>query len=217
MAIISTIDSIRDWLNKNVCPLVQFKKPDDETMSEEYPYELVHPNAFSMYIPDTSDLPPDIPSNAPCVCVMLTKGKDEFDPKFGSGPGRTCNITLLFRTWSPGFYHSDQVVRTGMSQFQRHLDGEGDQILDTASEGWRDAWHFVDMTLNALECERGFEDTGLILETNKGITFEPIKQDVNLPDAYPYWYAFVDFTVFEPLDTTDLYKLDDGQRGYEFL
>lgn len=217
MGIAATIDNIRNWLEQYVCPLVSFKKPDDDAMSDEYHYELVHPAAFSMYIPDSSDLPPDIPSNAPCVCVMLEKGKDEFDPKAGSGPGRTYNISLLFRTWSPGFYHSEKVIRTGTQEFASYSDGSDQQMLDTSAEGWRDAWHFVDVALNALECERGFGDLGLILETNKGITFEPIKKDVKLPDSYPYWYAFVDFSVFEPLDITDLYRLDDGQRGYEFL
>ena len=217
MAIVQTIDEIRDWLNKYICPLVKFKKPDDFTMSDEYHYELIHPTAFSMYVPDSTDLPPDVPSNAPCVCVMLTGGKDEFDPKAGSGPGRSMNITLTFRTWSPGFYHTEKEEWVSADKFVLNPNGSDDQVLSTNSEGWKDAWHFVDVTLNAIESERGFEDTGLILELNKGITFEPIKKEIELPDAYPYSYAFVSFSVFEPLEITDSYKLDDGLTGDEFL
>ena len=51
MTIVQSIETIRDWLEANVCSLVELKLPDDNAAAETYPYKLVKPAAFSLFVP----------------------------------------------------------------------------------------------------------------------------------------------------------------------
>ena len=51
MSIVNSIETVRGWLNTEVCPLVKLKLPDDNATDASYPYKLVNPAAFSLFVP----------------------------------------------------------------------------------------------------------------------------------------------------------------------
>ena len=64
-------------------------------------------------------------------------------------------------------------------------------------EGWRDAWNFVDTALRLIENAEYLGDLRVIKE--KGITFGPVAEQDAVPDFYPYWFAWAEFSVEETL------------------
>lgn len=64
-------------------------------------------------------------------------------------------------------------------------------------EGWRDAWNFVDTALRRIENAEYLGDLRVIKE--EGITFGPVAEQDAVPDFYPYWFAWAEFSVEEAL------------------
>ena len=60
MSIVNSIETVRDWLTAEVCPLVKLKLPDDNATDASYPYKLVNPAAFSLFVPSKDRTPPNI-------------------------------------------------------------------------------------------------------------------------------------------------------------
>ena len=69
MSIVNSIETVRDWLTAEVCPLVKLKLPDDKATDASYPYKLVNPAAFSLFVPSKDRTPPNIAAPIPSVCV----------------------------------------------------------------------------------------------------------------------------------------------------
>ena len=74
MSIVNSIETVRDWLTAEVCPLVKLKLPDDKATDASYPYKLVNPAAFSLFVPSKDRTPPNIAAPIPSVCVQLVEG-----------------------------------------------------------------------------------------------------------------------------------------------
>ena len=138
MSIVNSIETVRDWLTAEVCPLVKLKLPDDNATDASYPYKLVNPAAFSLFVPSKDRTPPNIAAPIPSVCYFVKNG-----------------------------------------------------------EGWRDAWNFVDTALRLIENAEYLGDLRVIKE--KGITFGPVTEQDAVPDFYPYWFAWAEFSVEETL------------------
>ena len=75
MSIVNSIETVRGWLNTEVCPLVKLKLPDDNATDASYPYKLVNPAAFSLFVPSKDRTPPKVAAPIPSVCVQLTQGE----------------------------------------------------------------------------------------------------------------------------------------------
>ena len=45
------LELIADWLKENVCPHLQYKRPNDDNNDGTYNYQLVNPDVHIMYIP----------------------------------------------------------------------------------------------------------------------------------------------------------------------
>ena len=65
MSIVNSIETVRDWLTAEVCPLVKLKLPDDNATDASYPYKLVNPAAFSLFVPSKDRTPPNIAAPIP--------------------------------------------------------------------------------------------------------------------------------------------------------
>ena len=76
MAIVTTIDAVRDWVEKEICSKVQLKFPDNDVVDEGYSFALVHPAAFSMYTPTDDKLPEGVESSIPSITIRITDGED---------------------------------------------------------------------------------------------------------------------------------------------
>lgn len=58
MSIVNSIETVREWLGSTVCPMVQLKLPDDSATDASYPYKLVNPTAFSLFVPCEGQIAP---------------------------------------------------------------------------------------------------------------------------------------------------------------
>ena len=67
MSIVNSIETVRDWLTAEVCPLVKLKLPDDNATDASYPYKLVNPAAFSLFVPSKDRTPPNIAAPIPMM------------------------------------------------------------------------------------------------------------------------------------------------------
>ena len=194
MSIVNSIEIVREWLAANVCPLVQLKLPDDNATDASYPYKLVNPAAFSLFIPSKDRTPPKIAAPIPSVCVQIVQGKDDM-----IASTRGIKIRLCFAAWDPGYHGPDIFKPTGdgSGSYIQWNDEEAKALFLKNGEGWRDVWNFVDTPLREIEDAEYIN--GLRLVKEDGITFGLFTEQDAVPDFYPFWYAWVELTVSEIL------------------
>ena len=169
MTIPETIEKVTDWINKNVCPQVVLKLPDDAQNGSEYKVEAVNPTAFAMYQPGKDKLPPNVRTPFPSVVVQLLEGTDDM-----SKGSSQLKLQLSFTAWNPG----------------DHESGEG---FTRNAEGWKDVWNFVDRTLRKIENAEYLNGIRVVKELN--ITYGQFQQEGQISDLYPYWGAWAIFTI----------------------
>ena len=169
MSIVNSIETVREWLGSTVCPMVQLKLPDDSATDASYPYKLVNPTAFSLFVPSKDRLPPKVPAPIPSVCGY--HGRDIFKPK-----------------------------NDGSGAYVQWQNEEAAAFFEKNGEGWRDAWNFVDTALRMIENAEYIGPLRVMKED--GITFGPVSEQDAVPDFYPYWFAWVEFSAEEPLTRT---------------
>lgn len=194
MSIVNSIEIVREWLAANVCPQVQLKLPDDNATDASYPYKLVNPAAFSLFIPSKDRTPPKIAAPIPSVCVQIVQGKDDM-----IASTRGIKIRLCFAAWDPGYHGPDIFKPTGdgSGSYIQWNDEEAKALFLKNGEGWRDVWNFVDTALREIEDAEYIN--GLRLVKEDGITFGLFTEQDAVPDFYPFWYAWVELTVSEIL------------------
>lgn len=194
MSIVNSIETVREWLEATVCPMVQLKLPDDSATDASYPYKLVNPTAFSLFVPSKDRLPPKVPAPIPSVCVQLVEGDDNMIQS-----ARNIKIRLCFSAWDPGFHGLDFYYpkNDGSGAYIQQHNEEAKAFFQKNGEGWRDAWNFVDTALRMIE-NAEYIDRLRVAKEN-GISFGPVSEQDAVPDFYPYWFAWVEFTVEEAL------------------
>lgn len=169
MTIPESIERVTNWINQNVCPKITLKLPNDAQNGDEYKVEAVNPTAFAMYQPGKDKLPPNVKAPFPSVVVQLLEGADDMIKSVGQ-----LKLQLSFTAWNPGDHESGDV-------FVRNADG------------WRDVWAFVDRTMREIENNEYLNDLRVAKEL--GITFGQFQQEGQISDLYPYWGAWVIFTI----------------------
>lgn len=194
MSIVNSIEVVRDWLTNNVCPLVKLKLPDDNATDASYPYKLVNPAAFSLYVPSKDRTPPKVAAPIPSVCVQLVQGDDNM-----IASTRGIKIRMCFSAWDPGYHGPDiyQSAGVGSGIYIQQYNAAANDYFVKNGEGWRDAWNFVDTTLRMVENSEYLGDLRVMKE--QGITFGPVTEQDAIPDFYPYWFAWAEFSVEEAL------------------
>lgn len=169
MTINESIENITSWLNQNVCNKIKLKLPDDAKNGANYKVKAVNPTAFSMYQPGHDKLPPNVKAPFPSVVVQLLEGTDSMIEKTGR-----MKLQLSFTAWNPGDHET------------------GDEFTRNA-EGWKDVWSFVDKALREIENAEYLNDLRVVKELN--ITYGQFQEEGQISDLYPYWGAWVIFTV----------------------
>lgn len=180
MTVVTMIDSVCDWLNTNVCPNIELKKPpkDGNATNVKYQYELVHPYAFPLYLPTKDKLPPGIQTTFPSVCVQLDYGSDTVS-------NRELNVTLNFGSWNPGIHPDDWIIPD---------DSEVPEVMINETQGWRDLWNFVDYTVTAIE-QSTYLGKDVEVVRNEAIEYGPYKEQDTIVSYYPFWFAYCSFKV----------------------
>ena len=193
MSIVNSIETVREWIEENVCPLVKLKLPDDDAMDDTYAYKLVHPAAFSLFVPSKDRTPPNVAAPIPSVCVQLVSGDD-----YPLDRSRDVKIRLCFSAWDPGYHSADILVpkKDSSGAVVRQYNTDAAAAFQANGEGWRDAWNFVDTALRILENSEYIGDC-LRMKKEDGISFGPVTEQDAVPDFYPYWFAWAEFTVTE--------------------
>lgn len=213
MSIVNSIETVRDWLTAEVCPLVKLKLPDDNATDASYPYKLVNPAAFSLFVPSKDRTPPNIAAPIPSVCVQIVQGDDDLLQS-----ARDIKIRLCFSAWDPG-YHGPDIFKPkgdGSGTYIQQYNEAAASYFVKNGEGWRDAWNFVDTALRLIENAEYLGDLRVIKE--KGITFGPVTEQDAVPDFYPYWFAWAEFSVEETLTRNPKsYQHRFIQLGLHFL
>lgn len=163
---LNNLETIANWLRENVCPKLQYKKPNDDNNDNTYGYELVNPDVHVMYIPP-KDILPEEKHAAPSILVQYSNTK--LFPKQSNG---LINIRLGFCIWNPGL----------------HKNGEYERNAD----GYKDVMNFVQYVQDALINEELIGPIRIRLED--GIESGPLTEQGVVADFYPYWFAYLTFT-----------------------
>ncbi len=194
MAITDSMIKIADWLNNAVCPNYKFKVPPEgrvqdnnrkqilAPMDDGYQYQEVNPYAFVMFLPTKDKIPPPGHPNMPSVCVQLVSGSD--DLLKGS---REMTVNLACSCWNPGIHAQD-------IYFPKGSRPERTPHFEPSYMGWMDAWNLVDGILMKLG-EINNIDGYVQIVKDTPVTFGCYKEQDNIPDFYPYWFAWVQFKV----------------------
>lgn len=187
MAIVDDLNRVRDWLQAEVCDRVKLKLPDEENADGGYSYELVKPSAFVLYVPTKDRLPPNVRAPVPSVCVRLVEG--EHKPQESTN---RMQLMLNFCTWNPGLHVPDTFFPieegAGMKGYNQKAEGEYRRSV----EGWQDVYNFIDATLRAIESAEFV--AGMRVVAEDGIRYG-MADGNNLDDYYPFWPAWISFTV----------------------
>ena len=185
MTIPQCIENVTDWLNESVCPLIKLKLPDDSQNGSQYKVENVNPTAFAMYQPGKDKLPPGVIAPFPSVVVQLLEGSDNMTESNGR-----MKLQLSFTAWNPGKHAGELTQDPGSSEPSFKRD----------AEGWKDVWSFVDRALR--EIENAEYLNGLRVVKELPITYGQFQQEGQISDLYPYWGAWVIFTIERGLART---------------
>ncbi|MCM1388082.1 MAG: hypothetical protein NC231_12200 [Bacillus sp. (in: Bacteria)] len=179
MTVVDSVIKIADWLNEGVCQEFKFKKPPEglSPLNDKYKYEEAHPYAFPVFMPAMDKLPPNVKTNMPSVIVQIVDGNDDI----GKGK-RDITINLAISCWNPGM-HSKDIYYPRMP--------EEPEKYKSAYDGWMDVWNFTDTILRKLESTAHIK--GLQIQGN--ISYGPYKEQEAIFDYYPFWYAWIRFTV----------------------
>ena len=197
MSVVNTIDTVTEWVQKVICDSVMLKMPPDSDRAPTdagYAYQLVTPQAFSMYVPTKDRCPTERPYNTPSVCVSLMSGADDMAESRGK-----ISVQLTFSAWDPGEHGADVLVPVaGNPGTVQHLPaGEMSKHYRKAGDGWRDAWNFVDVALRAVERTTNID--GLEIDRSEPVKFGPVTEQDAMIDFYPFWFAWISFSVKYPL------------------
>ena len=166
MAVVKQLEKIKAWLEAEICPQFKFKQADDENVDVTYPYELVNPNVFILYVPPLELIGEGY--RVPSVCIQFDDGNESMAKASG-----VLNLRLQFATFNPGEHTEDN--------------------FKVNTEGWRDVWNFIDYIMKKLRDTELIGDLRIIKEN--GIHYGPISDAGQIPNFYPYYFAWVTFSV----------------------
>lgn len=191
------LDTVTDWARERICSQIKLKVPpedDADPTGAGYEYKRVNPAAFAMYLPSREKLPPDGPAPVPSVCVQCTDGEDNLSSMQG-----VMRLQLSFSTWSPGTYGGDVALPNPEDYMspKKMPEDEAKKYFERTAEGWRDAWNLVDIALREIESVTNIG--GLVIDRQTPIRYGPFTEQKQIIDFYPFWYAWVSFTLQYPI------------------
>ncbi len=203
MSIVKILDDVTDWARKNICSKIELKVPPKNTEPNDngYEYETANPVAFTMYVPTEDKLPKNIPSAFPSLCVRFLKGTDNLSEMKG-----TIGIQFLLSTWNPGKHSADNFVMQNGDPFIWVKDQSTTEKFERNGDGWRDAWNFTDIAVQAVESVTNI--SGYKIDRSIPVEFGPLTEQEAVPDYYPFWFTWVTFQLTYPL----LRKIENAQE-----
>jgi hypothetical protein len=202
MAIVSLINEVVKWTENTICPQIKLKVPDDLHADQSYNehYKEVTPSAWPLYVPSKDRTAPKTGAPIPSICIQLVSGTDDLVKAAG-------NIKLRFAlsAWNPGIHGLDKYnptpqVSNNLMQspiYTRWTSEEAKDSFALSSSGWMDVWNFLDIARR--EIENSVRIAGYSLDINEPVTYGPFIEEDDIPDYYPFWFAWISFTLKENL------------------
>lgn len=190
MGIVAAIEQVREWTERKICEGTRLKVPAEYTAeimnASNYEYEeVIDPACYAMFTPSAEKLPPDAKPPIPSVCVSLLEGEEY-----------KLRLRLDFSTWSPGNYGKDILVKdpdtTAEMRYRPVEEMENEFTL--YADAWRDVWNWIDKGLRALQNTKHFGN-GIYLDMSEPIRYGPYKEQEAIVDLFPFWAAWITFTV----------------------
>lgn len=191
MTVVELIDNVTEWAQKEICDRVHLKVPPDDDsapVDAGYQHTLVTPTAFPLFVPSKDKLPPNTVAPIPSLCVRFIEGTDALD-----GTGGVVTLQFVFSTWDVGHHGKDFFHAQKDGSYKQWSGPEADAYFRRNTEGWRDAWNWVDVALRALESTSNV--AGYELNRQSPIEFGPLADQDNIPDFYPFWFCWVNFSL----------------------
>ena len=191
------LDIVTDWARENICSKILLKAPPDDDADPTgagYDYKRVNPGAFAMYLPSREKVEPGAAPPIPSICVQCTEGEDNLSTYRG-----IMRLQLSFCTWSPGTYGGDMVEPNPEDYLRpkKWPEDKAKAYFVRTGDGWRDAWNMVDITLREIESVTNIG--GLVIDRGTPIKYGPFTEQKQTIDFYPFWYAWVGFTLQYPI------------------
>lgn len=190
----TVLETLCDWLNKEVCSQIMLMSPNDD--NARTPPKLVHPTAYPLFIPDKTLLPKG-QNSLPAVVIQVLNGSDDLLKRI-----RTYQLRLVLISWSPGQYDALSFIK---QEKEKASIGEIPYSFYQAApqggyirnlKGWKDNAHFMETVLSAFE-EAEFigEDKTIRLKKEEKIQFGHFQNELQLLDFYPYWASYLIFSI----------------------
>ena len=197
MTVVTTLDTITQWVRERIAPKIKLKvPPQDESAPTDagYDYQLANPAVFELYVPTKEKLAPGILSPIPSICVRFAEGSDDLSKYSGA-----IGVELYFSAWDPGTHGRDILLPVEGKPLERKqwTGPEAEAYFRRNGDGWRDAWNAVDFALR--EIERATNINGLVIDRRVPIRYGPLREQEAIPDYYPFWFAWISFSVTQPL------------------
>lgn len=210
MPVVNTIALLTQWVQENICKGVKLKMApqNDEPTDQAYEYKLVEPKAFPFFLPTADRLPPNVESVFPSICVRMVAGNDNLVRN-----KRQMTVQLCFSAWDNGLHSPDwmQFDKKRPWKFtQVYEEGEKSDFQKDTS-GWMDTWNLVDKSLREIEINDSLQlskDVSVRVMKENGIKFGPFAEQDAIPDFFPFWFAWLEFSVeeslFQPMQNYEL-------------
>lgn len=205
MSIVYRLDKVAKWAQDTICSKVKLKLPDDDRNDGTYGVQLVSPGVFVLYVPTKDRMPPKATAPIPSLCVQLVEGSEDMTKNSGR-----MKLRFSLSAWNPGTHKEGELFipyrdESGNLYYKAWTSDDVKEKFIRNAEGWRDVWNFADTALRELEAAEYIE--GLRLVKEDGITYGPYQDDGAFTDFYPYWFAWINFTLEYGLNrTTETYK-----------
>jgi hypothetical protein len=200
VSIVNTLDKVAKWAQANICKDVKLKLPDDDKNDGTYNVKLVNPEAFVLYVPTKDRMPPQIAAPIPSLCVQLIEGTDDMIKSISR-----LKMRFSLSAWNPGMHKEGELFlpqrdEAGNLIYTVWTGSDIKEKFQRNSEGWRDVWTFADVAIRKLENAEFIE--GLRLVKEDGVIYGPYQEEGAFTDFYPYWFAWVSFTIEYGLSRT---------------
>ena len=191
MTTIDAILSVKEFLEKNVCPKIELLVPNTKD-GKNYVEKYANPNVFAFFEPENGRLPKGVEYSTPNIIVQMTQGTDNL-----ATLEKRIDIVLAFSTWRPGEYRqihdmNFEKIEVEESGVKIEFSGKKDTTLVRNEDGWQDVYNLMELTKKEIVSEGEIGEFAL---NPTEIKYGPYSKDGALVDFYPYYHLWMSFTL----------------------
>lgn len=195
MTIVSILDTITKWAEREICSKIKLKLPPldlKESTGAGYKHQFIQPACFPLFMPTSDKIPPGIFSPTPSLCVRIIKGEDDLISNTGN-----IIVEFSFSTWNCGTHGSDILLPQKDNTLRQWTGEEAKAYFERDYDGWRDLWNWIDIALRAIESHLSID--GIEIDRSANVKFYQYEIDGVIPELYPFWCAGIQFQVKRPV------------------